>query len=586
MGCGTGFALLSGKGFRQYRTRGQTMKKSWKYSTITTFSLSLILVAPVAFKTAVRASVRPLNSFVEPLVEAEGGHVHDNLIKLAAGNNPFVKGGQTLKYNMAAIPEPGLTDQQAATAGNPENMNAAGMGALNEYEQRSSKTGKRGLLLKGPNFQGLTHVLGSHLGIVTRPVTACKRLFFLVYDTLKDTIGWPAISANAMRSISEMPDKGTMDLKAWEQRLDEITGSKTSYGKLNFMVDGEEFFPRFFEAVEDARRSVHIRTYIFDNDDFAVKVADSLKKRSKKVDVKVLLDGLGTIMATGVQPDSLPPGHEPPGSVRGYLTQESRVRVRQQFNPWFTGDHSKTVVLDNEKAFIGGMNFGREYRYEWHDLMVEVNGQIVGDIARDFDKAWVSGGLLGDIASFFYSFKPRKKKDLRQGYPIRLLYTKSGSSEIRNTQLEAIRRSKAYIYIQNPYFTDDRILNELVKASRRDVDVRVILPTDAVNDVINRSNILAANRMLKNGIKVYYLPRLSHVKAAVYDGWACFGSANFDKLSFRVNYEVNLATSHQPVVKELINRLFIPDIRVSHELKEELPVRAGDFLLELVADQL
>jgi phosphatidylserine/phosphatidylglycerophosphate/cardiolipin synthase-like enzyme len=562
------------------------MKRLWKYSTIIISLLSLILVTPIVSKNAVQASVRQLNNVVESVIDAETINVQDNLFKLAAGKPNFVAGYDELNDAITAIPGGAGSDPQTINLNKFGILNINQVGTSDENVPHGGNSGENKLFLTNSNLQGLTHVVGSHLGIVTRPVTAGKRLFFLIYDTLKDAMGWPAVSAAAKKSILEMPESGTMDLQAWEQRLDEMTGSKTSYGKLNFLVDGENFFPRFFEVVEGAKRSVHIRSYIFDNDDFAVKVADTLKKRSKEIDVKVLLDGLGTIMATGVWPDTLPPDHEPPGSVRNYLTRESGVRVRQQFNPWFTGDHSKTVVVDNEKAFIGGMNLGREYRYEWHDLMVEVNGPVVDDIARDFDKAWVAGGELGDIASFFYSFKPRKKKSLRQGYPVRLLYTKPGSSEIRNTQLEAIRRSKAYIYIQNPYFTDDRVLNELVKASRRGVDVKVVLPWDAVNDVINRSNILAANRMLKSGIKVYYLPRLSHVKAAVYDGWACFGSANYDKLSFRVNYEVNLATSHQPVVKELINRLFIPDIRASHELKEELPVRAGDFLLELVADQL
>ena len=562
------------------------MKRSWKYSIIITFLLSLILVILIASKNSARASIRPLNDVVKSIIDAEAVNVRENLFKQAAGKSPLVAGYDALNAAITPIPGGGGSDPQTISLNDFGilNLNQAGTSAENiPYEGNS---GNNMPVLTKPNLQGLTHVIGSHLGIVTRPVTAGKRLFFLIYDTLKDAIGWPAVSAAAKKSILEMSKSGTMDLQAWEQRLDEMTGSKTSYGTLDFLVDGKEFFPRFFQAVEDAKRTVHIRTYIFDNDDFAINVADTLKRRSKEVDVKILMDGLGTIMATAAQPDTLPPGYEPPGSVRNYLTSGSRVRVRQQFNPWFTGDHSKTVIVDNERAFIGGMNFGREYRYEWHDLMVEVNGPVVGDIAGDFGKAWAGGGLLGDIESFFNSFKPRKKKSLRQGYPVRLLYTKPGSSEIRNTQLEAIRRSKAYIYIQNPYFTDDRVLNELVKASRRGVDVKVVLPWDAVNDVINRSNILAANRMLKSGIKVYYLPRLSHVKAAVYDGWACFGSANFDKLSFRVNYEVNLATSHQPVVKELINRLFIPDIRASHELKEELPVRAGDFLLELVADQL
>jgi len=530
--------------------------------------------------------VRPLNSVVESVIDAEAVNVRDNLFKLAAGKSPLVAGYDALNAAITPIPGGGGSYPQTISLNDYGILNLNQVGTFDKKIPHGRNSRENKLFLTNSNLQGLTHVIGSHLGVVTRPVTAGKRLFFLIYDTLKDAIGWPAVSAAAKKSILAMSESGTMDLQAWEQRLDEMTGAKTSYGTLDFLVDGKEFFPRFFKAVEDAERTVHIRTYIFDNDDFAINVADTLKRRSKEVDVKILIDGLGTIMATAAQPDTLPPEYEPPGSVRNYLTSGSKVRVRQQFNPWFTGDHSKTVIVDNERAFIGGMNFGREYRYEWHDLMVEVHGPVVGDIDGAFGKAWAGGGFLGDIGSFFHSLKARKNKNHHQGYPVRLLYTRPGDSEIRNTQLEAIRRSKSYIYLENPYLTDDRILSELVEASRRGVMVKIIIPKDADSGIINRSNALAANKMLRNGIKVYFLPYMSHVKAAIYDGWACFGSANFDKLSLRINYEVNLATSHQPVVKELINRLFIPDIRASHELKEELPVRAGDFLLELVADQL
>ncbi len=47
-----------------------------------------------------------------------------------------------------------------------------------------------------------------------------------------------------------------------------------------------------------------------------------------------------------------------------------KFMVRATTNPWFTADHTKTIIIDSNTAFIGGMNIGREYRYEWHDLMM------------------------------------------------------------------------------------------------------------------------------------------------------------------------------------------------------------------------
>ena len=87
-------------------------------------------------------------------------------------------------------------------------------------------------------------------------------------------------------------------------------------------------------------------------------------------------------------------------------------------------------------------------------------------------------------------------------------------------------------------------------------------------------------------MRVFVYPGMSHVKAAVFDGWACLGSANWDKLSFRTNKELNIATSHPPYVNALLDEIFSPDFAQSVELTEPFPVRWSDHLMEVVADYL
>ena len=72
----------------------------------------------------------------------------------------------------------------------------------------------------------------------------------------------------------------------------------------------------------------------------------------------------------------------------------------------------------------------------------------------------------------------------------------------------------------------------------------------------------------------------------VFDGWACLGSANWDKLSFRVNKELNIATSDTETVDELRRRLFDEDISKSVELTAPFPARWSDHLVEVLADYL
>jgi cardiolipin synthase len=438
----------------------------------------------------------------------------------------------------------------------------------------------------GTDFRALTHLIGSHAAIITRPVTAAIRLFFMVYDTGKDAVRWTWLSGFEGKPIPSITRLPGMDLGEWESRLDKITRKPTSHGKVQFYLGGGEFFPELAKEIKIAQKSIRLRTYIFDNDDFALEIADTLKQRSKQVDVRVLLDGLGSIVANKTSSDTAPKGHSPPGSVRNYLTSNSAIRVRQQFNTWFAGDHAKTIIIDGKRAFLGGMNIGHEYRYDWHDVMVKVEGPVVKELTRDFGRAWAGAGVLGDIEKLIHGLKPHKRGKNNDRPPLRLLFTRPGDSQIRNAQLEAIRRSQRSIYIESPYITDDGIVYELIKARRRGVDVKVIIPSVNNWQVMDSSNSLTANALIENGVRVFLYPGMTHVKAAIFDGWACFGSANMDKLSLRVNYEIDLATSHPETVTELRNNLFHKDIAVSTELIEPIPVRNYDYLMEVLADQL
>jgi len=435
--------------------------------------------------------------------------------------------------------------------------------------------------------QSAAHLAHSHLGgLVARPVSSVFRLLFVAKDAAVETVRPTWLVTLESRPVPELNDGPGMDLDAWEARLDELTGHGATRGTLEYLIDGEEFFVRFIDAISTATQSVDIRTYIFDNDDFAEKVGKLLKRRAGDgVRTRVLLDGLGTIVATGADDESLPERYVAPESVRLFLETDSEVDVRQSRNPWLVaGDHVKTTVVDGKVAFSGGMNIGREYRYVWHDLMMELRGPVVDELSNEFNKAWAHAGPLGDAGYVLQRLKPNPDRAEEVGYPIRLLHTRPGIAEIFLAQREAIRSARNYIYVQNAYLTDDAMLYELAKARRRGVDVRVILPLIGNHGPINKSNALAANAMMEHGIRVFLYPGMSHVKAAIFDGWACLGSANWDKLSFRTNKELNIATSHPEYVDELHERVFDPDFENAIELTEPFPERWSDHLAEIIAD--
>jgi cardiolipin synthase len=195
-----------------------------------------------------------------------------------------------------------------------------------------------------------------------------------------------------------------------------------------------------------------------------------------------------------------------------------------------TGDHTRTTIIDETTAFVGGMNIGREHRYDCHDLMMEVTGPVVDQLQFESDKAWARGGLFGDFANAVRFLRGKKERADRGGYPVRILQTKNFDSEIHKAQI-------------------------------------------------------AAMNWRKHGVRIYEYPGMSHVKAAIYDGWACVGSANFDKLSLEINKELNLATSDPETVDALLEQVFIPDLTVSREINRAVDVTVAMKLAEIMVDE-
>lgn len=424
---------------------------------------------------------------------------------------------------------------------------------------------------------------------LVRPVSTIKALYGITLKSITGLVERSFIEQVRLPILEDKPipplaDAAPMDLVAWEQELDRLTSRSVSSGEIGFLVDGEAYFDRLTNVINTAQESIDIRTYIFDNDDVALDIADLLRQKSEEVEIRIMVDGLANLFASRIDSHSMPADTQLPPSMSRYLTYESKVQFRKKSNPWFTGDHVKLTLVDDDLAFVGGMNIGREYRHDWHDLMMEVSGPIVSQLQYEFDQSWAKSGMLGDLAWFAAALNQPEATHSEQSYPIRILSTSIHNSELYRAQIAAIRRSRQRIFIENAYFSDDKILFELVAARRRGVDVRVVLPSEGDSGMLNLSNETAINTMLRNGIRVFIYPGMTHVKAAVYDGWACLGSANFDKLSLQVNHEINLGTSHQPTVENLLAEVFYPDFEKSEELFESISLGTRHYVAEWIVD--
>src|ERR1019366_3734791 len=160
---------------------------------------------------------------------------------------------------------------------------------------------ERGLGLS-TTAQGVSALLveGHGLALLKNPVSSVARLADLGVETLVRFVRVPFPKPST--HYPPLNQCLGMDLAQWEAWLDRYTGTRREEGSLDLLIDGERFFPRLKQAIASATNHINFEVYIFDKDDVGVSVADQLKERSRQVEVKVILDRLGTIGAGAVPP--------------------------------------------------------------------------------------------------------------------------------------------------------------------------------------------------------------------------------------------------------------------------------------------
>ena len=88
---------------------------------------------------------------------------------------------------------------------------------------------------------------------------------------------------------------------------------------------------------------------------------------------------------------------------------------------------------------------------------------------------------------------------------------------------------------------DPQLLNALLDAAGRGVDVRLILPSYSDSATAFHAGRSHYSELLKGGVKIYERQgALLHVKTAIVDSvWSCVGSSNLDWRSALDNDEIN-----------------------------------------------
>ena len=312
----------------------------------------------------------------------------------------------------------------------------------------------------------------------------------------------------------------------------------TSGNRVALVTDGEEAYGQLVRIIDEAKRTIHITTYILGRDAVGEAIVARLARRaSEGVEVRLLLDDVGSWR---VGRRFLAPLTEAGAKVAFFMPMihlpfRGRANLR---------NHRKIVIADERRALTGGMNLAGAYMgstpdpKRWRDLSLIVAGPAVHDLADLFRSDW-KFATGEDLERLDPQAIPEETADGAVAQVVA-----SGPDVEGDPLYEAIVSiiftARRRIWVVTPYFVPDELLaRALDLAARRGVDVRLVLPA--------RSNHLSADLARGSylhqvhdagGHVLLFKPVMLHAKVVLIDDLVIVGSANMDMRSLFLNYEV------------------------------------------------
>jgi cardiolipin synthase len=304
---------------------------------------------------------------------------------------------------------------------------------------------------------------------------------------------------------------------------------------------GEDLYFDMLGAIRQAKTQIYFETYIWKSDAVGQAFKTALVEAADRgVMVYIVFDEFANLVVP--RRFFVFPPHM---VVRRHPLIASGIRMPRNSGR----DHRKVLVVDNDAAFLGGYNIGSLYATDWRDTHARLTGEIVWDVQNAFVDYWnlsARGGRVRLPDSGTRNWQPHIR--IHRNVPRNMVYP------IRGMYLEAIDRAAHHIFLTHAYLIpDEDMLTALLRAARRGVDVRIIVPAESNHIVADWLSRGFYGQFLRAGVRLLlYQGAMVHAKTATIDGqWSTIGTANLDRLSLLGNYEINLEVFNADVARQM-----------------------------------
>ncbi|MDR2885254.1 MAG: cardiolipin synthase, partial [Rikenellaceae bacterium] len=248
----------------------------------------------------------------------------------------------------------------------------------------------------------------------------------------------------------------------------------TIHNRVRVLNNGKETFPAIFDALREAKESIHLEYYIFENDRLGERVGKILMEKAQKgIEVRLIYDDVGSWSLTQ-------------GYVRKLRAAGVKVGCFMPVAfPWLTStvnyrNHRKIIVVDGRVGFTGGINIAERYLRgnrlgRWRDTHLKIEGEAVSMLQGIFIMDWYF--VTGEVMDYR---KYLPENTITELSPLQIASSGPDSdwASIMQAFFLAITKAQKHIYISTPYFLPNQaIMTALKVAALSGVDVRVMIPS-------------------------------------------------------------------------------------------------------------
>ena len=305
---------------------------------------------------------------------------------------------------------------------------------------------------------------------------------------------------------------------------------------------GDAMYPDMLTDLRAAKKTIYLEYFIIEPGEMWQSIVDILAQKVREgLDVRVMYDDLGSISTFNFS--------------NALALEKLGIRC-VTFNPLLAlkgtanyRDHRKMLIVDDAVAYSGGVNLAdryinREHPYgHWKDTGFRLTGAPVRSFTHMFLTFWNAFSLQKEEPMPMPPAAAAAEPAAQDGWVLSY-YDSPLNSEATSNRLyiDLLSQATDYAWFFTPYLMlGDDLLDAMLAAAQRGVDVRIIMPGIPDKKLIFRMSRSFYQVLLTGGVKIYeYTPGFVHAKSLVCDDRAAtVGTVNLDYRSLFLHFENN-----------------------------------------------